>query len=307
MSLKSRLEQCASAGSLTLPLPGGGATPQRLLALADFGAVNLSLARLAEAHVDALAILAEAGHTPRADVLYGVWASDTPPSHLECVRLDHGGWRIGGIKHYCSGATLIGAALVTARDREGVHLFDVPLDQDGVVPQPSRWVNPAFADTATTAVEFHDVEVPSCHHIGTAGWYLERPGFWHGSIGPAACWAGGAMFLVQAATRLKRRDAHSRAQLGALQATAWGLTAILEQAGREIDADAADIASTARTRGLKVRHLIERACTDVLDRFGRATGPQLLAYDTEVCLQHAALGLYIRQCHGERDLETIPD
>ena len=304
MSLKSRLEHCASAGALTLPFPGAGATPQRLKALADFGAADLSLARLAEAHVDALAILAEAGHEPRSDVLYGVWASDTPPSHLECVRPDHGGWRIGGIKHFCSGATLIGAALVTARDRDGVHLFDVALQQDSVVPQPSRWVNQAFADTATTAVEFHDVEVSARHHIGAAGWYLERPGFWHGSIGPAACWAGGALSLVQAATRLNRRDSHSRAQLGALQATAWGVEAILEQAGREIDADAADPTS-ARTRGLKVRHLIERACTDVLDRFGRATGPQLLAYDAHVCMQHAALGLYIRQSHGERDLETI--
>jgi len=59
-------------------------------------------------------------------------------------------------------------------------------------------------------------------------------------------------------------------------------------------------------RALKVRHLIERACTEVLDRFGRATGPQLLAYDAHVARQHVALTLYIRQCHAERDLESIP-
>jgi SAM-dependent methyltransferase len=58
---------------------------------------------------------------------------------------------------------------------------------------------------------------------------------------------------------------------------------------------------------LKVRHLTEQACTDVLNRFGRATGPQLLAYDAQIARQHMALTLYIRQCHAERDLETIAD
>ncbi len=54
-----------------------------------------------------------------------------------------------------------------------------------------------------------------------------------------------------------------------------------------------------------VRHLVERAATDVLDRFGRATGPALLAFDAAVARRHAELTLYIRQCHAERDLEAI--
>jgi hypothetical protein len=54
------------------------------------------------------------------------------------------------------------------------------------------------------------------------------------------------------------------------------------------------------------RHLIERMCTDVLDRFGRATGPHLLAFDARMAQRHAELYLYIRQCHGERDLAAIP-
>jgi hypothetical protein len=85
---------------------------------------------------------------------------------------------------------------------------------------------------------------------------------------------------------------------------AWGFEAILVKAGAEIDLDAAD-GHRARARALKVRHLIERWCTEVMDRFGQATGPQLLAYDPHVVRQHAALALYIRQCHGARDLEGI--
>jgi hypothetical protein len=115
------------------------------------------------------------------------------------------------------------------------------------------------------------------------------------------------MSLVEAATHLNRRDPHSRAQVGALQAAAWGISAMLEQSGREIDTDPMDHRGEARVRALKVRHLIERMCTDVLDRFGRATGPQLLAYDAQIARQHMALSLYIRQCHAERDLESITD
>jgi hypothetical protein len=43
-----------------------------------------------------------------------------------------------------------------------------------------------------------------------------------------------------------------------------------------------------------------------MDRFGRATGPLLLAHDTDAVRHYSALTLYIRQCHAERDLETIP-
>jgi hypothetical protein len=98
----------------------------------------------------------------------------------------------------------------------------------------------------------------------------------------------------------------THARSWALQALGWELHAVLEQAGLEIDAGPQDLASEARVRALKVRHLIERACAEVLDRFGRATGPQLLAHDEQVARQYAALALYIRQCHAERDLETIP-
>jgi hypothetical protein len=68
------------------------------------------------------------------------------------------------------------------------------------------------------------------------------------------------------------------------------MQAILTQAGIEIDADPQD-----RNAGMQV-----------LDRFARATGPHLLAYDAHIIRQHQALTLYIRQCHDERDLTTIP-
>ena len=49
------------AGRLNLPLPGGGRTRERWAALAELAGEDLSVARLAEGHADALAILAELG------------------------------------------------------------------------------------------------------------------------------------------------------------------------------------------------------------------------------------------------------
>src|SRR6202789_485595 len=305
-SLQDLLAQVRATGELALPFPGQGATPLRHTALRRWGAKDLSLARIAEAHTDALAILAEAGQSGRPGRLYRVWASDGPAGLLTYTRLASGGWALRGTKQFCSCATFLEPALVTAHGEVGILLLDVALDDAGIRPQPSGWESAAMADTGTVAVDFNDVQVPAARVVGGPNWYLGRPGFWHGAIGPAACWAGGALSLIEAATKLARKDPHSRAQVGALQALGWALNAYLEQSGQDIDADPEDKSGEARIRALKVRHLIERACTAVLDRFGRATGPKLLAHDAHVARQHVALTLYIRQCHAERDLETIP-
>jgi alkylation response protein AidB-like acyl-CoA dehydrogenase len=305
-SLEERLCGFAQSEASRLPLPGGGETPKRLQALRGWGATDLSFGRIAEAHTDALAILSECGHFPRSAALYGVWASDAHPSRVTCERIAENEWRIDGVKQFCSGAAFVDAALVTAQHADGIFLFDLPIKHSRAISQPTAWASPAFADTATGPMKFDSLLISDRQRLGDAGWYLNRPGFWHGSVGPAACWAGGAQSLIDAAVNLNRLDPHSRAHIGALEATAWGLHAILEQAGREIDADPEDRSGTARVRGLKVRHLIERACAEILDRFARATGPHLLAYDPYIIRQHQALALYIRQCHGERDLADIP-
>jgi alkylation response protein AidB-like acyl-CoA dehydrogenase len=304
--MKERLSDLASTERLALPLPGSGQTAQRLAALHEFGRLDLGLARLIEAHTDGLAILGEAGRTARPGLLYGVWASDGPSSVLTLSRNEDGALRLNGTKRYCTGAAFLDAALVTAHYGPEILMVDVSLNASGLMIDGSEWASPAFSETITATVTFDNVSVREHDVVGGPGWYLTRPGFWHGALGPAACWAGGASGLVDAARNLKRGDPHARAQLGALEAADWGLRALLTRAGQEIDADPLDLEVEARRRALMARHLIERMCTDVLDRFGRATGPQLLAFDARVAQRYAELTLYIRQCHAERDLASIP-
>lgn len=303
LPFEQRVRRDALGGRWSLPFPGRGLTAERHRRLCEIARRDLSEGRIAEAHTDALAILAEADRAPRNDALYGVWASDGPRSHLRAERADDGNWHLAGIKQYCSGAPFLDAALVTAHVNEGILLFDVPIGA-GVDIEPSTWKTPALAETLTVPVAF-DVTVSADAAIGTPDWYLARPGFWHGAIGPAACWVGGALSLVDAVRSLDRQGPHARAHLGALEALAWNLETILAQVGREIDDDPADDEKRAKARALICRHLIERQATEIMDRFGRATGPQLLAFDEPAARQYAGLTVYIRQCHAETDDEAI--
>jgi alkylation response protein AidB-like acyl-CoA dehydrogenase len=124
------------SGRLDLPLPGSGRTRERWTRLADLAAEDLSLARLGEGHTDAVAILAElGGPAPDPGSRWGVWAAQPPGSGLTADRAARG-WRITGLKKYCSGARVCTAALVTAAAPDGMRLFAVATS--GLTPVPGR-------------------------------------------------------------------------------------------------------------------------------------------------------------------------
>jgi alkylation response protein AidB-like acyl-CoA dehydrogenase len=304
MSPILRLRQLHENGQLDLPFPGKGETASRHGRLLELGRENLSLARLAEAHLDALAILAEADCPADPTAFYGVWASEAPCHSLR-VECDVQGLLVSGSKAFCSGAGLIDRALVTVTVPEPWLVdLDLRVNKCNIVIDGSAWIASAFAETGTATVEFNQAIVSKEQVIRGAGWYLERPGFWHGACGPAACWAGGAIGLVDYARAQTQQDPHTLAHLGALHADAWAVRVYLDSAGREIDETPHDL-DLACTRALTVRHLVEQACSDVLRRFARAYGPRPLAFDREASRRYHELDLYIRQSHAERDLESL--
>jgi hypothetical protein len=287
-----------------LPLPGSGNTCLRHRRLMAIGREDLSLARLAEAHWDAVAILAEYGRQIEHNAIYGVWASEIPGRALELADND-GGYLLSGTKPFCTGGGLIDRALVTVGLPDH-RLVDVDLRNGAsqIRFDDSGWKTAAFTETKTTTVTFNAVPVSEADMIGGAGWYLSRPGFWHGACGPAACWAGGAAGLVDYAYRQNRDDPHTLAHLGALHALNWALTSYLDTAGREIDTTFSD-GFLAEKRALTLRHLVEQACTEIIRRLPRAYGPYPIAMDEEISRRYSELDLYLRQSHAERDLESL--
>lgn len=299
--LVRELRTCLSS---EMPLPGKGKTADRHLRFMEFGRRNLSFARLAEAHFDAVAILAEANRSPKPSAIYGVWASETPGNHLALSRSPKG-LLVNGEKMFCSGASLIDRALVTVTHPEH-RLVDIDMRAAGntVFVDGSQWKTEAFRETNTATIRFRNMEISENDVIGNVGWYLERPGFWHGACGPAACWAGGAEGLMDYALAQTRSDPHTVAHIGAMHSSIWALRAYLQASGEEIDKDPADKLN-GRIRALAVRHLVEQTCSDVLRRFARVYGPHALAMDERSVRRYQELELYLRQSHAERDLESL--
>jgi alkylation response protein AidB-like acyl-CoA dehydrogenase len=294
------------------PQPGAGRTMTRFAELWAVAHDDLSLARLAEAHADALAILHERGRTPIPGARYAVWASEAPGRRLS-ADLDAGGWRLSGAKRFCSGLGHVTHALVTADTPNtsdtpnDTTLFEIPVRAAGTAARidPSGWSTEAFAATLTGTLHLDNLHLPSTAAVGGPGWYVHRPGFWHGAIGVAACWAGGAAALVSAHDQLDIRDAHRAAHAGAMRADVWEMRAALECAAADIDRDPLDEARAGMARALAARFVIERAASDVLRRFGASAGPAPRAFDAAIARRCAELQLYLLQSHAERDLEAL--
>ena len=285
---------------------GDGRTAEHLALLADLGSVDLDLARLGEAHLDALAVLAEldAEELVQPGALWGVWAANPP---VDPVRADGGaaGWRLTGTKPWCSGAGTCDRALVTALADDGYRMFAVDLADESATPVDGTWPPSAMAGSDSRSVRFDGTEVVA---VGGPEEYLRRPGFWHGAVGVAAVWWGGARGVAEALPRAHARrplHPHALAHAGAVDAGLAASWALLAEAADRIDADPTDKDGTARLTAGRVRAAVEQVATDVVVRTGRALGAAPLALDAQHARRVADLELYLRQSHAERDLEGL--
>lgn len=294
---------CREFGT-ALPLPGCD-TAERFTALAALSAVNLTVARIFEAHTDALAILAEAGESAEPDTAWGVFAAEAPDARLGAeVGADGRTATLSGTKPWCSVAAHLDAALVTAHVPSDRQLFRVNLRQATVTPAPAeRWVARGLRTVTSAPVHFADTPaVP----VGPPGWYLTRPGFARGGIGVAACWHGGATAL---ADTLRTKAAGSDSELrylhaGAADAALHGSAAALSEAARAIDSGELT-REDEELLALQVRSVVVDAVERVLQHSAHALGPAPLAFDADHAARVADLELYVRQHHAERDLAQL--
>ncbi len=295
-----------NSGALDLPLPGGGDTAQRWNRLTAFAETDVVCGRLAEAHVDAVAILAELdGPAPTPGQFWGVWAAEARDAVLS-ARDEGGRVVLDGTKVWCSAAGLCSHALVTALLPSGERgLFAVALDDPGVRPLPSSWRNAGMAESDTRSVQFTATPAVA---VGSPGEYLTRPGFWHGAAGVAACWLGGARAVsapLYARASEGTSDPHLLAHLGALDAALAAAEATLMSVAHEVDGDPLNRRGRAELVARRARAVVETAVDQSINRTARALGPAPLALDGTHAQRVADLSIYVRQSHAERDLERL--
>jgi hypothetical protein len=291
------------SGRLDLPLPGGGRTRERWAVLAELAGEDLCVARLAEGHADALAILSELGAAvPSPDSPWAVWAAASPGPGLTARRAGHD-WRLDGIKECCSGARSCTNALVTATAPDGDRLFAVSTRD--LWPIPGTWRATGMAASDTLDVSFDAI---AAEPVGSPGSYTARPGFAHGGAGMAACWYGGARAIGETLRNAAAdRDVgpHALAHLGAVDTALHTAKTALDVAAAEIDADPEDRQANGQLRALRVRALVEAVATDVMRRVGRALGAGPLCRDEAHSRRIADLTVCLRQYYAERDLAQL--
>lgn len=301
-----RGERGAALSALAPGLPGRGGTLDRWRLLASLTCADIVEGRLAEAHLDAVAIATDLGHPDlvQAGSHWGVWAAEPPTPQLR-ARSTADGWVLDGTKPWCSGASSCTHALVTAAEEDGTGFFAVDLTQAGVHAVPDTWPAVGMAASDSGWVSF--TRVPA-RRLGSHADYLERPGFWHGGMGVAACWFGGARAVARPLLERAVKPGASlflRAHAGAVSAQLAAAWALLTVTAQEVDADPMDEDALVRRRALLVRTRIDRAAAEVIERTGRATGAGPLCSDGEHAQRVADLTVYIRQSHAEADEAQI--
>ncbi|WP_443476888.1 acyl-CoA dehydrogenase [Microbacterium sp. F2] len=303
--LTATLGWCVEVGAWA-PRVGEGRTAELWELLAGTAAIDVGAARTLEPHLDALTILAQAdrGDLNRPEDTWGVFAAEGPGYHLVAEK-SGAGWTLRGTKPWCSLASRLSRALVTATLDDGRRrLFAVDLRADCVRAHDGPWVARGLANIVSAPVDFDDAPaVP----VGPAGWYLERPGFAWGGMSVAACWWGAATAIagrLLTPAQSTNADQLSLVHLGRVDAALWSARAVL--------AEAAELVDDGRSKQVGERLLSERVRTVVVDaaaltlaEAAEALGPGPLTRDERYARHSADLHLYLQQHHGLRDVARI--
>jgi len=311
------------AGLLTATLPeahgglgfGTGADGadnlRRLLTL--LGEASMPVARLYEAHVNALqlvfrygteALKARCAADAAAGHLFALWVTDPPGGALRLRELD-GAMALEGAKSFCSGAGVASRALITAATPGGFQMLIVPLAQARVIPSGIKLAGMRAA--VTGSVDFTGLPVTRADFLGAEGDYLREPvfsaGAWRGSAGAF----GGLTALIKlhrAELRARERhaDPHQRARFGQLLIAHETARLWLERAARRAcleDGPAAEITAYVNL----ARIAIETACLDAmrLTQRGLGLGAFMAGHPAErICRD---LAVFLRQPAPDETLD----
>lgn len=274
--------------------------------LASVAAYDLTIARAVEPHLDAAAILHQAGHAWTPHSFWGVYAAESGSTPLQANQVSDAGtgWELNGPKPWCSLADQVTHAIVSAHTDDGRRTFTVDMQDQHVQVDSSPWPSNGLANIASGGVQFTGAPA---HPVGATNWYLERPGFALGGVGVAAIWFGGAVGIfrsLQQAAHRRKPDQLALAWLGEADRLLHTGAAILARAVAEVEkADQDDFSDLNFNwpTALRIRGAIAEICERIITISAHALGPGPLTVDADHLRRVADLSVYIRQHHAARD------
>lgn len=284
--------------------------------LATVGRGDLSVARIFEGHVNALALIRR--HASQAQQrgferlaasgkLFGVWNTDLPQNPL---RLEEG--KLLGAKNFASGVDGLSHAIVTVSEPQGRVMIMVPLE--GLPVDRSWWRPMGMRASGSHIVDFTDLAVDPQWIIGRPGDYLESPWFFAGAIRFVAAHVGGMHAVFDTALEHLRRtgraadpyQAHRIARMGAAVEGGYGW---LDRAAREWQAVAAGAAPAPALVATvnAARGAVETSALAVLEEAERGVGAAGLIAPHPLERLSRDLRTYLRQPNPDGALASLGD
>jgi alkylation response protein AidB-like acyl-CoA dehydrogenase len=308
------IEILHATGALQAPLPvergglGLGTEPDAADCLASvlqvLGYDHLAVARLYEAHVNAVRLLtlcgsptqqARAAHDIAVGHLIGLWVTD-PPN--DALRASSQGILRGG-KAFCSGAGHVARALVTCRQPDGTSRLAY-LPTEGAIALPLPASLQGLRAAVTGMVTFNNIPIGADDWLGHPGDYLRQPHFsagaWRTSAATAGCLARLVDLAIQHLSgRNRTGDPHQQARIGRIwiareTARLWTNVAASAAEGTE-PAPLDDIVATVNF----ARIAIETASMEALALVERSLGLQAFLVGTDIERVRRDLATYLRQ------------
>ncbi len=304
------LRDLTEAGLLLAPLPAslgglgagierdGAALIRELLVLCGRG--NPSVARLFEAHVNAVRLVHRYGTVEQArlmaqDVLsghlFGLWVTDAPNQR---VRIESG--RLTGSKGPCSGAGHCTRAVITAEWAGAARLVLIVLSGNEEV-EPVRGLHGMRAAVNGTVV-LDGVPAPESAIIGQPGDYLREPDFSGGAWRGSAAALGALEALIEAGQAQLCRRGHAA---DPLQRVRFGEILIARETARLWVERAATVAETPGDPAAQVAYVnlariaVEAACLDAMRHVQRSLGLAAFVAPHPVERLSRDLATYLRQ------------
>lgn len=282
----------------------GSTQPARTAtALMRVGAVNLSVGRLWEGHVNALRLVNLYGSHRLKDVVFrlieqgaflGVWGADGDVP----VTCNTTGEQLSGIKNFASGLGTVSHAVVTINSGPEVRLALVDVS-DQKRAAPLAWNMEGMKATASGTFDFTNLPMESVRWIGEPGDYLKEPHFVGGVWRIAALQVGAAVGLLNcAASQLRSRgrmDAEAqKSRLMTALMRAWGGISLVERAANATlnpDTGVELIVGTS----ISARLLTEEIGLNAIRAVEQSIGLQHFSAGSETGRLARDLSVYLRQ------------
>ena len=266
------------------------------------GRADLSVGRLYEGHVNALALFdwyanaaqkTELGHALAKGGFYGVWATEPQPG----VRLidNAGALTLDNAKSFATGAGGLAFAVITAQPAEGSRQLVVVPANLAERTDLSQWRVRGMRATGSGRYDLTGLAVAPAALLGRPGDYDLEPRFTTGAWRFTAVQLGGIEALL-IETRLAmsdsaRGDPMQRAKFAeAVAATRTAYLWVRECAIRAAREDGDGPAFARMTRGV-----VERAALDVMELAARIVGTRSALDGQRIDKIIRDLSLYLRQ------------